>query len=286
MARGYGKAKLPRCKRLDTPILRRSYILGTVMAAAGSVLLLRGTPPRYRADPAVWAAEIGQRHGLLIGFGDPRQFHTPPYTAADAPTAGGSVNPAALSDLAPALDGLATSLDLYPPGFVARFCRAIFVCGPLFLDGERAGGTFGPAWIILAADPFVGPGGIRETARLGVHHEFSSIILPRVPGLEARWAETLPPGWQPATGTADALRHAGQREDRDGFLSSYAATSLENDFNTYAETVFGFPARLAALARTSMLVRRKAGLLLDAYVGLDKRLATTFRDLGLGELVP
>jgi hypothetical protein len=285
-----------RTKRGGPALIRRRRLglgLGALTAAAGGAFLLRGFPDASTTNPdggttdvVGRAAEIGRRHGLQIGFGDPAGFYTPPFGPADALIPGGVAEPAATADLGPALDGIATSLALYPAGFYARFCRAIFLCGPLLFAGERAGGTYGRAWIILAADPFGGAGGIRETARLGVHHEFSSLVLPHLPGLAARWAALLPVGWHPILRTEDALRQVDAGDARDGFLSAYAATSVENDFNTYAETAFGNPALLAALAETLPVVKRKAALLLDAYTALDSRLADTFRDLRLGNLPP
>ncbi|RYE96842.1 MAG: hypothetical protein EOO78_20440 [Oxalobacteraceae bacterium] len=233
---------------------------------------------------AAQAASIQRVHGVRVGFGDPAGFYVPPYAPADAAIANATMTPAAVANLGPALDGVAESLALYPAGFYARFCRAVFLCGTLRFEGVRAGGTYGPAWIILAADPVVGPAGIHETARLGIHHEFSSLILLRFPRLEAEWAMLLPPGWRAIETTGGALGQTAAANGHDGFLSAYAATSVENDFNTYAETAFGDPARLLALAGRFEVVRRKASLLLGAFVALDTRMETAFRHLGLQEL--
>ena len=230
---------------------------------------------------AAQAAAIGRAHGLRVGFGDPTGFYVPPFGLADAAIPDAAMTPAAVKDLRPALDGIAESLALYPAGFYARFCRAVFLCGTLRFGGVRADGTYGPAWIVLAADPVVGPAGIRETARLGIHHEFSSLILSRVPGLGTRWAALLPRDWRATEQAGVALGRTGTADGHDGFLSAYAATSAENDFNTYAETAFGDPLRSLALARRFELVRRKASLLLGAYLALDARVELAFRRLGL-----
>lgn len=267
-------------------ISRRRFGLGAaaLVAAGTGGLLLRQPAGEGAEEVAARAAAIGRRYGLRVGYGDPAGFYVAPYGPADARLRDARATPATPVDVAPALDGIAESLGRYPPGFYARFCRAIFVCGTLYFGDVRGGGTYGPAWIILAADPSVGAGGIRETARLGVHHEFSSLVLPRVPWIEPRWAALLPPGWRPTVRTDDALRRTGPKDGSDGFLSPYAATSAENDFNTYAETVFGDPDRLVGLAARFPLVRQKAALLLGAYVALDPRMIATFRSLGLGDL--
>lgn len=275
--------------RMILPIprrLTRRQLGGALIWAA--VGLGARTRPAGADDPtervAARAAAIAREHGLAIGFGDPASFFVPPFGPADAVIPDGEATRAAVSDLWPALDGVAQSLALYPTGLYARFCQAVFLCGSLRFGGVRAGGTFGPAWIILAADPGVGVGGIRETARLGVHHEFSSLVLPRVRGLATRWAALLPAGWRPVQSVSDALGHSGEADGSDGFLSAYATTSVENDFNTYAETIFGDPTRLLTLAARFEVVRRKTSLLLGAYVSLDARLRATFGALGFGHL--
>jgi hypothetical protein len=215
----------------------------------------------------------------------PRRSSSSQYGAADAAVPGGKmtgVDPRALS---PALDGIEESLGVYPPGFISTLCHAIFVCRSLTLDGAEAGGTFGPAWLILAASLRVGEGGIFETCRLGVHHEFSSLIWARMPDLQVTWSTLMPNGWQPAHTNAEVLSHRDEQEDRrDGFLTAYGSTTLENDFNTYAETIFAFPDRLVNAARKSPIVERKVSIALDAYERLDPRLRETFTQQGLDGL--
>jgi hypothetical protein len=225
------------------------------------------------------------QHGLRIEYGDPSTFFVEPYREDDAAVPGGVMTAAESIALSPALDGIEESLEAYPAGFVSSLCKAIFVCGSLVLDGADAGGTYGPAWLILAANLRVGAAGIVETCRLGVHHELSSLIWARMPELQLSWATLMPSGWQPARTNAEVLSpHKEQDDRRDGFLTAYGATTLENDFNTYAETVFAFPSRLVAAARNSPIVGRKVGLVFDAYERLDPRLRETFTRQGLDGL--
>jgi hypothetical protein len=154
------------------------------------------------------------------------------------------------------------------------------------LDGADAGGTYGPAWIILVATHRLGERGIHDTARLGIHHELSSLIWNSVLDLPARWRALLPSGWSDAQDNAEALRSAepGAADPDRGFLSPYGATTAENDFNVYAETVFTEPARLAALAKSHELIAQKMALLIDAYTSVDSRLAEVFHQLGVASL--
>lgn len=122
-------------------------------------------------------------HGLRVDYGDPATFFVEPYSSADAALPGGSMTPVDPKALSPALDGVEESLAVYSPGFISTLCRAIFICGSLTLGGAIAGGTLGPAWLILAASLRIGEGGILKTCRLGVHHEFSSLIWAKRPDL-------------------------------------------------------------------------------------------------------
>jgi hypothetical protein len=78
--------------------------------------------------------------------------------------------------------------------------------------------------------------------------------------------------------------HKEQDDRRDGILTEYGAMTLENDFDTCAETVFAFPSRWVAPARNSPLAVRKLGLVFDAYERLDPRLRETFTRQGMDGL--
>jgi hypothetical protein len=274
---------------MTRPVLARrkmlKYGVSAVLAAGGlGVLYAR----RRSAEPAALrqrATALGARHGLRIDYGAPTAFFVPPYGPEDAVIPGGAATPVVPSALPPALDGIEEALGVYPAGFVSTLCKAIFVCGSLTLDGAEAGGTFGPAWLILVAALKVRESGIYETCRLGVHHELSSLIWAKVPDVQVRWSTLMPADWTPAKTNAEVLSRRQEQEDRsDGFLSAYGSTTLENDFNVYAETMFAFPSRLLAAASRGPVVARKVALILEAYERLDPRLRETFKRQGLDGL--
>lgn len=265
---------------------RRRFIAWTVGALAcvgGGAMLwpvrrnIDATAVRRRAD------SIGKAHGLYIGYGAPGTFFVAPFRSRDAVIPNGAATAADLDAVPIALDGIEQGLAVYPHGFVSGLCKAIFICGSLTLDGADAGGTYGPAWIILVATHRVGDAGILETARLGVHHELSSLVWRARLDLPGRWRVLLPPGWSEARDNAEALgsAQAGPPDLARGFLSPYGATTAENDFNVYAELVFTEPARIASLADSQHLIARKLALLMDAYTSIDNRLADVFQTLGL-----
>jgi hypothetical protein len=229
------------------------------------------------------ALRIGKENGIRIGYGMPEDFWVPPYIARDAAIPTVKMRPAPLHDVDIALNGIEVALREYPPGFVAGLIKAIFICGELRMDDVEAGGTTGPAWIILSAPSDVGDEGIRIGNLLGVHHELSSFVLRANPQTWEQWSKFAPAGW----GFVDDARRALGRANgaapspETGFLSAYGATNLENDFNIYAERMFSEPGEVARLAREYPLVRRKLDFVPATYVAIDPRFADRFRQLGL-----
>src|SRR6185369_11235052 len=99
------------------------------------------------------------------------------------------------------------------------------------------------AWVIISARPDYGPEGLREVGFSSLHHELSSLVLRADAGSLAKWAELAPAGWPFVEDPGGALRRAETAAPSldTGFLSAYGATNLENDFNVYAEKMFGNP---------------------------------------------
>jgi hypothetical protein len=268
-------------------VKRRRFIalaVAAVAGATGSVLLTRG---RRSVDPVALRARadaIGRNHGIYIGYDSPETFFVSPWTLRDAVIVPHAViTRVELDAVAVALDGIEQALVVYPAGFVATKCKAVFICGSMTIDGTDAGGTYGPTWIILVATRRFGDRGIYETARFGIHHELSSLVWKARLDLESRWRGLLPSGYSEAKDNAEALKAAAsdEREIRRGFLTPYGATAPENDFNTYAETIFTDAPRVAALADKHPLVAQKLGLVMNAYISLDDRFEDLFKKFGL-----
>jgi hypothetical protein len=270
-----------QCKRVNRRRFTALAVLG-VAGAGGIALLTRG---RRSVDPAALRARadaIGREHGIYIGYDGPETIFVAPWTSRDAVISNGVMTRVDLDAVPMALDGIEQALAVYPPGFVFTRCKAVFICGLLTLDGARAGGTYPPAWIILVARRSF-DFGIFETALLGIHHEMSSLVWHVRLDLPSRWSALLPAGYLEAKDNVEALKAApsGEGDVDRGFLSSYGATTAENDFNTYAETVFTDAARVAALADKHPVIAQKVALLMDAYTSLDSRFEGVFQKLGL-----
>lgn len=268
-------------RRLRRP--RRVWI--TIALAAGLLEVGRqylALHPHPFESVSDGATRLSTQHGIVISYGHPSTYFVPPYGPADAVIDDMQMIGAAPEMLTPALEGIEAALNMYPPGFVARLVRAIFIAGDLRVGTERAGGSTGPDWIILAAPDSSGANGVRLNTFDGVHHELSSFVL-RKASAAAEWAALTPPHWK-FTNTNEAALARGNGSDpasETGFLSAYAATTAENDFNTYAERIFTEPEALVALACQHALVKKKLLFVLHTYVTLDARMKKVFRDLGV-----
>ena len=257
---------------------RAALTAAAVLGLTGGALLLSS---RVR-DPLHRARAMGLAQDVVVGFGDPSTFYASPFLPVDAKIAGVEASAVQAPALGPALDGIEAALSRYPSAFVGLLIKAIFVAGSIRIEGALAGGTYGPAWIILAAPIDIGAASIELTCRIGVHHELSSFVYLRGQTVQ-RWQESEPKTWSFAGSAARQL--AGDRAPappvETGFLSAYGATSPENDFNVYAEkmmTEMGTVMRLAAIAP---LVARKAALVRQAYLAIDPRMDRAFSELGM-----
>lgn len=258
----------------------RRAVLATagVLGLAGGALLLSS---RAR-DPVQRAHAMGLAQGIVVGLGDPSEFFVPPYLQADAKIAGVETSPVEPTALTPALDGIEDALSRYPGGFVGLLIKAIFVAGSIRIEGALAGGTYGPAWILLAAPVDIGAASIELTCRIGVHHELSSFVYLRSQAVPA-WLASEPAGWSFAGSAARQL--AGDKAPappvETGFLNAYGATSPENDFNVYAEKMMTEMDAVMRLAANVPLVARKLALVRQAYLAIDPRMERAFTDLGM-----
>lgn len=266
----------------DWPVKRRALILtgGALAMTGGAMLVLRALAP----DLAEWAQAIAEEQGIMVGYGDPATFYAPPYLPEDARLPRVAMRPAERAAIPPALEGIETSLRQYPPGFVAKLIKAIFIAGWIAIDGVEAGGTYGHAWILLAAPLSIGAGGIRLTCRLGVHHELSSFVYNRG-DTASLWRKTHPGDWQFATSAKVEIERANlpAPSPDTGFLSAYGATTPENDFNDYAERMMTEMLTVVQLAEQVPLVARKAAFVRQRYVEIDPRMDRVFSQMGMLE---
>lgn len=186
------------------------------------------------------------------------------------------------------LDVLEQELDKYPVGRFSNICGRIHLVGGLFFGGAEAGGTAGKDWIAISSSANHTAAVRYETARLGIHHECSSIVWSKQPQLQDEWRARLPLSWaETYDGEAQLELNQGRAPDiSTGFLSSYATSSAENDFNTYAELLFTDPARLKKLSEENEVVFEKQQLLIRFYLMTDPAFEKVLIEMGALNVFP
>lgn len=164
----------------------------------------------------------------------------------------------------------------YPVAIIQNDLQAIKLSAALEFHGVSYGGTSHGATLYLTSTGHANGYTDEYIAQL-FHHEFSSLLMRKYPFPVKQWTASNQPDFTYAKNTTEILRSI--REDRDmtgnealyknGFLSKYAMSTLENDFNTYAETLFTDPMQLARLVKTYPKIKQKYQLLKRFYLGID-----------------
>lgn len=252
------------------------------------------TTSREAADAAVIAAEIKSTWNVEVRYGeDTSNFilntdHVPPTWHLD---------PVAAPDLLPGLSAIKAALSVYPASYVAAVrddASVVFLARSIVVSGQSFGGMyFGGAIYVPVRD--MGDAARVEFAADTFHHEFSLTGLSRGPSPQDAWRAVNPPGFvyrgdRDMAIVRDIERRADGGDQTDdvreaGFLIRYAQSSLTEDWQTYAEQVFGHPAVLADLAKRFPRIKAKAKIFIDHYGALDPGFGAYFDGTGLRDAV-
>ena len=185
-------------------------------------------------------------------------------------------------------------LKRYPPGMLKPLLGSVAVYKTLAVNEQPAGGSYFIGLVYIAAGAFP-PGEARDNdVRRTLHHEISSILMRMHWGIfdEAKFRSLNPSGFVYTHGNeiieGEAPRTAYTAADSipslaelgDGFLVPYARGNLEQDFNSYAEILLWRPELLLRVFAADSTVGRKARVVRDFYIAIDKRFETMFTPFG------
>ncbi len=198
-----------------------------------------------------------------------------------------------LDDLDPAdepeaLAALQEALGRYPPGFVHRLIDRVALAGGItFFGNTDVGGFFVPRAVAINC------GGDwtaehRAFVSRTFHHEFSSLVRLAAPLDDAAWRAGNPDGFAYLSYAEYRAILSSDKPDRGGadlyargFVRSYGMTDIDNDWNTYAERIFGDGAAFAGLIKDYPRLRAKTRVFLDTYSAMDPRFEAYFGQTGL-----
>ena len=250
------------------------------MKKAIFVFLLFVSACSYFESETEQANRLSKTHQIDIQAGEPRLFFPEQFAVSDGESPILEMEMTTLADASDSLDGIEAALTTYPPGFVAEVIDAIYLSGPMLIEGAAAGGTYSSNSIILVnLSGWNGTNFNFENSLKGVHHELSSLVYIRSPFVIFAWQALLPKDWKPAASNFDALTKYKSAPDYNaGFLSDYGKTSMGNDFNIYAEFAFAEPEKLREFAATYPIIAKKLSLFITAYTQFSAKYQQDFED--------
>jgi len=143
-----------------------------------------------------------------------------------------------------------SALDKYPAQFLETNLKRVYVLKSMIFFEVNYGGTNSPelnSVYVVNNGPHMGYADI--FIEQAFHHEFSSVLFFNYKNIfsKSEWEQINPAGFvyfDEATGGSGAIKEgkASQVFDSNahqmGFLYEYAQSTMENDFNSFAENIF------------------------------------------------
>ncbi|MDN3436399.1 hypothetical protein QMA03_18650 [Pseudoalteromonas sp. APC 3356] len=245
------------------------------------VFLILVSACSYLENETDQANRLSKTYQVDIQAGEPRLFFPEQFAVSDGEPPILEMEMTTLADSSESLDGIEAALTTYPQGFVTEVIDAIYLSGPMLMEGAEAGGTYSSDSIILVnISDQNGTNFNFENSLKGVHHELSSLIYIRSPFVIFAWQALLPKEWKPVSSNYEALtqdRNVGP-DYENGFLSRYGKTNIENDFNIYAEFAFAEPEKLRELAATYPIIAKKLSLFITGYTQFSAKYQQDFEN--------
>jgi len=179
----------------------------------------------------------------------------------------------------------------YPPGVLYATVGAVLVFNTLKVNERLAAGTYTIGLVFIAAgEHFVGEAWENDIAQT-LHHEVSSLLLFQnfLKFDKQAFDATLPEKFVYIYDRPGANTEAPYTSDdfipslallSDGFLVPWAMRNLEQDFNSYAEILLWRPELLLRVFAPDSAVGRKARVVRDFYIAIDKRFEAVFAPAG------
>jgi hypothetical protein len=196
---------------------------------------------------------------------------------------GGKYSPMPEVEQEQTVAAIADAMGKYPSALLTSYLKSVVTVGWMEFGGNRMAGTNSDDTLYMA-NSGDWAGYSDDFLRRTFHHELSSILLRQRPELmdERAWRALNKPTFRYSYegdqmyDSFDADTSYRREMHELGFLCSYGRTSIEEDFNTFAEGLFsGDPAFWDAVD-SYVSVRKKCDLAFDFYSKLDPQFSESF----------
>lgn len=193
------------------------------------------------------------------------------------PPSSATAEPIEKTNLNRFIKNLTLELEKYPIEVIKKNLSTIYLFRSLSFFGVPYGGTS------IGNSLYLTGGSIEEgsddiyIARV-IHHELSSIFFRDHPFPKEAWSSINPEGFSYADSDSEVLAAVVEATEsgnkmgfhEEGFISKYGQSTLENDFNVYAEMIFVHPQKLKNLSEKYPRVRQKYELTKNFYTSISK----------------
>jgi len=196
-----------------------------------------------------------------------RWLDSPIYAAAE---------PLLLSEVDRFYKILEREIKKYPQKLLKENIKNIFVMDRLTFHDTYVGGSYANKTIYITNPRILGQHSDLDVEST-FHHELSSVFLLYHPGYfeKKKWLGINDEKFNYGKGGLEEIRNnkASRKFDAilnsQGFLHEYALSSLENDFNSFAESIFVGDTRFWDIVDKYPKIEMKLNILIDFYSKLD-----------------
>lgn len=251
---------------LKKPVSGRQFARLTLIVPlllAMSFVVLRS------CEPAVELAvkSISNRHGVTVYYEyDRKAFFPENWLQAPISAKGSQMLADEVTRLVPIIHRF---LGVYPARVVKDNLESIYLLERLEIYGKDYGATNGRSSLYVRSEGK--ENGYGDLFLLGqLHHEFSSILKRNHPFPLSQWKQVNPAAFRYLDDEKAALDWddpyvQDEKLLRAGFVTRYATSSLENDFNVVAKWLFTRDVELRKLATQYPRIAAKRQLAISFY---------------------
>ena len=221
-------------------------------------------------------------YGLQVVDRDLAALITPRIARSDRPVTMTDVSP---DDKQACLKTVGDALAAYPPGLVKALVKTLALAEDIRAWNRSVSGLQIPGLMVIDCQQPVANAPYQAA---NVHDALAALVIDAAPPDWTAWRAANKPGSR--YGNLDAYkaelsdpdaRDLETRLNEDGFVSRYGLVGEENDFQTYAEQVFGNGLAFASLVRQHEPMQRKLAVLMQTYFGFAPALQSYFDSTGL-----
>ena len=175
------------------------------------------------------------------------------------------------------------ALAKYPLSVIKNNLKAIYVLKKIEFYGQQYGGTNSTDTVYLTNNG-IARNYSEHYIEQTFHHEFSSILLRNYPHYfdKEKWINTNIKGFKYGKGGVNALKKKianqkfNRRINKKGLLTQYSISSLENDFNNFAQNIFLPSKNFKSILRKYKRLRQKRDIILRFYQRIDNQFTKQF----------